>query len=155
MLLRASVFMLLAACVSPQAPVAFTTANKAESALDTVSRALAAEGQAPASVDRQASIVHTEWRDTGFMYGYVQGATATIVRRFTVTIAPSPEGSNVTVRIDAKRCAQGSFTIGGADIQGTCEEATSIPGGMQKDLDALGAKLRVALGHGMQAAPPP
>jgi len=117
-----------------------------DTALDTVSRTLAAEGQTPAATDRAANIVTTEWKDTGFRYGMIQGVSATILRRYTVTLAPAGEGSNVTVRIDAKRCQQGGFTIGGTDVRGLCEEQTDLPGSMQKELDALGAKMRTALG---------
>ena len=61
--------LLVVACGGPQKPVTFVTSAKAESAVDTVSRTLAAEGQTPANVDRQANIVQTEWKDTGFGYG--------------------------------------------------------------------------------------
>ena len=136
--LAASLVVALVACVSPQTPVTFLTPTMPARALDTVVRTLAAEGQSPASVDRQANVVQTEWQNTGFGYGQVQGVNATIVRRYTVTLALWEAGTNVTVRMDAKRCPAG-------DLRATCEEASGIPGSMQKDLDALGAKLRAAL----------
>jgi hypothetical protein len=140
----------LSACATTQKPFVFTTPAQSESSIDTVARVLAAEGQSPANVDRQLFLVQTEWKDTGFLYGQVQGVNATVVRRYTVTISPAASGSSVAVRIDAKRCPQGGFTVGGTEIRGTCEEAPLIPESMQKDLDALGAKISRALG----AAPP-
>jgi hypothetical protein len=136
----------VAACGAPQKPFVFTTPSQGDTSIDAVARALAAEGQSPANVDRQLLLVQTEWKDTGFLYGQVQGVNATIVRRYTVTISPAAAGSSVAVRIDAKRCPQGGFTIGGTEIRGTCEEAPMIPESMQKDLDSLGAKISRALG---------
>ncbi len=145
-LLAFVVGLVVIGCGSPQRPVTFLTSAKPESAIDTVSRTLAAEGQAPASADRQANIIQTEWKDTGFMYGQIQNTTATIVRRYTVTLAPTNDGSNVTVRVDTKRCPKDGFTVNGNEVRGTCEESTAIPGQLQDDLDDLAAKIRVALG---------
>jgi hypothetical protein len=133
------------ACGALEKPVTFATSVAPDAAIDTVSRTLASEGQAPRNVDRQANIVETEWKDTGYLYGQVHGTDATIVRRFTVTLAPSAEGSLTSVRMDAKRCARGAFVPGSSDPRGPCEEMTVIPGSMQTDLDGLGAKLRAAL----------
>ena len=135
----------VAGCGSPQRAVTFATAAKVETGLDVVSRTLAAEGHGSPAVDRQAGIAHTEWKDTGFLYGQVQGTTASIVRRFTVVLAPSAEGANVTVRIDAKRCAQGGFSIEGSEVRGPCEEMSVIPERFQDEIDSLGAKLQNAL----------
>jgi hypothetical protein len=68
-------------CGSPQKPVTFLTSAKAETAIDVVNRTLAAEGHTPAGGDRQANIVQTEWKDTGFLYGQVQNTPASIVGR--------------------------------------------------------------------------
>ena len=134
----------LFACGEPQRPATFVTSGTPEASIDTVARTLAAEGHTAPAVDRRAGIVNTEWKDTGFMYGQVNGVTANIVRRFTVVLAPAAQGSNVTVRIDAKRCAQG-FTIENNDVKGSCEEITALPGSFQGDIDSLGAKIRAAL----------
>jgi hypothetical protein len=143
---------IIVACGSPQRPVAFATSVTPDAALDTVSRTLAQEGHPPATVDRQSNIVQSEWKDTGFLYGQIANTPATIVRRYTVTLAPAANGAQVAVRIDAKRCPQGGYTIGGTEVRGSCEELDAIPGKYQEELDALGATLRRALGSG---APPP
>jgi hypothetical protein len=145
--------VVVSACGAPQTPVTFVTSAKGDTALDTVSRTLAAEGQTPVNVDRELGIVQTEWKDTGFLYGQVQGVNATIVRRYTVTLTPAPAGANITVRVDAKRCPQGGYTIGGTEIRGTCEEAGAIPGKMQTELDTLATKIRGALGVTLAGGP--
>lgn len=155
-LLVSSVALLASACVAQQRPVVFTTSAKVDTGVDSVSRALAADGQAPALVDRNANIVQTEWKDTGFLYGQVQGVNASIIRRYTVTLAPAADGASVTVRMDLKRCQQGGYSVGATDIRGACEEITLVPESMQKDLDALGDKVRSALGMSpAPAAAPP
>jgi hypothetical protein len=126
--------------VTTPTPFTFVSAAAADTGVDTVARTLAAEGQPPAQVDRQLHIVQTEWRDTGV------GNDETIVRRYMVTLDPGPAGTNVTVRIDAKICPKGGYTIGGTEIRGTCREANFITPGMQTDVDTLGAKIRQALG---------
>ncbi|AKV04205.1 hypothetical protein AKJ09_10868 [Labilithrix luteola] len=135
----------LVGCGSPQKPAVFATSAKIDTGVDTVARTLASEGYSTAHVDRQAGIVHTEWKDTGFLYGQVQQRNATLVRRFTVVLAPQGEGSQVTVRMDLKRCAQGGFSIDGAEVRGPCEEAELVPEKMQEELDLLGGKVRTAL----------
>lgn len=133
------------ACGAPQKPVTFTTSATLDSGIDVVSRTLAANGFLSPGVDRQAGIVTTEWKDTGFMYGQVQGGTATIVRRFVVVLAPAGQGANVTVRVDAKRCSPQGFVIENAEVHGHCEEMSDIPGKFQMEVDALAAKVQQAL----------
>lgn len=145
-ILVSSIAFLVSACGAPQRPVVFTTSAKVETGVDSVSRALAADGQTPALVDRNANIVQTEWKDTGFLYGQIQGVTASVVRRYTVTLAPTPDGANVTVRVDLKRCQQGGYSVGATDVRGACEEMSLVPPSMQDDLNSVGEKVRAALG---------
>lgn len=133
-------------CGSPQKPVMFITSANADGAIDTVSRTLAAQGHTPANVDRQSNITQTEWKDTGFLFGQVQNTSATVVRRYTVTVAPASEGANVKVRMDGKRSPQGGDTVGSTEVRGTCEELSLIPDRFQEQLDSLGRKLKQALG---------
>lgn len=144
-LLFAALGTLAMACGAPQKPVTFVSSATIESGVDVVSRTLATNGFSSPQVDRQAGIVSTEWKNTGFGYGQIQGAPATIVRRFIVVIAPAAQGSNVTVRIDAKRCTQLGFAIEGAEVRGQCEEVPMIPEQMQNEVDALGSKVQQAL----------
>jgi hypothetical protein len=123
------------------------TSARPDAGLDTVSRTLAAEGHGQGTVDRQAGIAYSQWKDTGFLFGQVQGVSASIVRRFTVILAPSGDGSSVVVRMDAKRCAQGGYSIEGSEVRGPCEEMTDIPGSFQEEVDALGGKIKQALAN--------
>jgi hypothetical protein len=131
-------------CGAPQRPVAFATSATTAAELDAVVRTFAAEGFSTQAVDYKAGVAHSEWKDTGLLFGQVQGASATIVRRFTVVVSPAGSGSSVIVRTDAKRCAQGGFSFVAQEVRGPCEELNVIPERMQHDLDALGAKLRTA-----------
>ena len=144
-LLLVGLVTLSLACGAPQKPATFVTSATLESGIDVVARTLAANGFQSPAVDRQSGIVTTEWKDTGFMYGQIQGGTATIVRRFTVVLAPAGQGANVTVRMDAKRCAQQGFVVENAEVHGHCEEMPVIPEKFQLEVDALAAKVQQAL----------
>ena len=135
------ILLALAACGAPQKPAEIAGPPPA-AARARVSAALAAEGHVPDAANSTDALVVTEWRDTGFGYGFVDGQKATIVRRFLVAIGPS----STTVRIDAKKCAVGGYTIEGVDIRGRCEDTPEIPGPMQTELDGLAAKVKTALG---------
>lgn len=116
--------------------------------LDAVVRVLASSGQSPRQVDRQSGVIHTDWRDTGFGYGFMgQQTPATIVRRFTIVVGPASggEGSDVLVRMDARRCARGEFSIVEGEPQGRCEEMNEVPQSFQKDVTDLSQQLRASL----------
>ena len=131
----------LGACGEPQKPVQIAGPPPAD-AKARVSAALASEGHVPDPAASTDALVVTEWRDTGFGYGFVDQQKATIVRRFLVVIGMD----GTTVRIDAKRCAVGGFTIDGVDVRGRCENLTEIPGPIQTELDGVAAKVKSALG---------
>ncbi len=134
----------LAACTAPQRPVSFTIVT-AEDPVATVARALATEGLPPATVEPQMGLLQTRWEDTGFMYGQVQGLTATVVRRYSVLVTPAERGAKVQVRMEAKKCQQGGFSIGETDVRGPCEVLDGLVETHQQELDALGRKLAAAL----------
>jgi hypothetical protein len=131
---------LLAACGAPQKPIEIAGAPPAD-AKSRVSAALASEGHVPDANASNDNLVVTEWRDTGFNYGFVDQQKATIVRRFLVSISPT----STTVRLDAKRCAVGGYSIEGVDVRGRCEDVADIPAPIQTELDKVGAKLQTAL----------
>ena len=137
----------IGACAEAQRPYQFTAPTSAEDPVDVVSRALAQSGYAPSGVDRQTGIVVTKWEDTGFLYGKVQGVNATIVRRYTATVAKSPDAGQVQVqlRADVQRCQQGSYAIGDVEVRGSCERMDGLVGKHQKELDSLGVKLQQSL----------
>jgi hypothetical protein len=130
------------ACTAPQKPVHFAIQSNSDEALPKVRALLAQNGHETESMDPQAGIIHTRWVDTGFMMGQVQGQTATILRRYTVTMVTMADGkSNLTLRADTKKCAQGGFEIGGEMVTGACEVMSELAPAHQQELDALGAQL--------------
>lgn len=135
----------IAACAQPQRPVEFTVAARAEDPFDTMVRALAANGLTPANVDRQAGVIQTQWQDTGFLYGQIAGVNATIVRRYAITLSRGAQGTNLLLRADTQRCAQGTFNVV-APGSGACEGMEGLVPPHQEALDALGARLRQAAG---------
>jgi hypothetical protein len=137
---------LVCGCAQEQRVVRFVVPSAADP-IDTLTRALAQSGYTPAGVDRQSGIVTTRWEDTGFLYGQLQNVGATIVRRYTITVGPASTGSEVLVRADTQRCAQGTAVITDAGVNGVCERMDGLVPKHQEDLDELGGKLRQAL-HG-------
>jgi hypothetical protein len=136
--------LVVCGCAQEQRPFKFVVAQVADP-VDTVARSLAQAGFVPATVDRQTGILTTRWEDTGFLYGQLQNVGATIVRRYTVTIGPVSTGSEISVRAETQRCAQGSTTISDAGVSGTCERMDGLVPKHQDELDHLGATLRQAL----------
>jgi hypothetical protein len=163
-------------CAQPQRLVRFHASSAAgEDAIDRVVKTLVENGQQPSEVDPKTGIIHTEWQDTGFMYGNVQNETATIHRRYTAIVTPAAGGADVVLRMDAKRCAQArvvttttrtetsgnsvrvgnsSVSWGGAAapaeqvttrVEAPCEPMDGLVDQHQEELDALGRTLRAAL----------
>jgi hypothetical protein len=132
-------------CMEAQRPYQFSVGSTAESPTSAVARTLAANGQEPVNVDEKLGLVQTRWQDTAFFYGSVGNVQATIVRRYTVTVAPGPTGNAVSLRADLKKCPQGGFTIGDTEVRGLCETIDGVPGSFQQDVDALGSKLQQSL----------
>lgn len=130
------------ACTAPQKPYQFPIQSQSDEALPKVRALLAQNGHETASMDPEAGIIHTRWVDTGFMMGSVQGQTATIIRRYTVTMVTTANGTNsLTLRADTKKCAQGGFEIGGEMVTGACEVMSELAPAHQQELDALGTQL--------------
>jgi len=121
---------------------------KQEDPVPALTRALAAEGLAVAKSDTEAGILQTRWEDTGFGYGFVNGAGATIWRRYSIVIARREGAADITVRADTQRCAAGAISSDGIEIVGVCttQFAEGLVSNHQQQLDDLGARLRLALG---------
>ncbi|MDC3987692.1 hypothetical protein KEG57_44920 [Polyangium jinanense] len=141
--------LLLGACGGflphPQQPYRFTAASADGDPADVVARHLASEGYSPANVDKEVGLVQTQWQDTGLGYGFVQDTPATLVRRFTVTIARTANGNDILLRADLQRCPKGRFTIDSTGVRGPCVAAEEHYEQNQQELDGLGARLRTAL----------
>jgi hypothetical protein len=102
---RSAVLVLAAAsCSQPQRLVRFHAPTGADEPVDALVRAFVLNGEQPAEVDAKSGIVHTQWQDTGFMYGAIRNRTATIHRRYTAIVTKGAAGADVVLRIDTRRC---------------------------------------------------
>ena len=147
-------------CAATQQPVRFHAPAAATQVqpIDNVVQALAQNGHTADKVDRQANVVHTQWQDTGFMYGQVGNATATIVRRYIVTVSMPADnnlsaGADILLRADTKRCVQGTFSSDNQALPANCEQMDGLVPKHQKELDSVGAQLRASLGAPPAPAP--
>lgn len=137
----------LVACTAPQKPYRFSLNTDKVQAMPDLRAALAEEGHETEYTDDEAGIIRTRWMDTGFMFGEVQGQTATVVRRYTVVLVSNPDNSmSLTLRADTKRCAQDGFEFAGEMVTGACEGMNELVGPHQDELDALGRTLESRLG---------
>lgn len=136
-------------CASPQRPYSFHVDRADEGLIADVVQALAANGQEAALIDPAARVVHTTWQDTGFMYGEVQGVTATIVRRYTATVRPEASGAIVMLRMDAQRCARGLYAIEGTALTGGCEVLDGLVPDHQGELDRMGRDVQSTMTSGL------
>ena len=135
---------LLFACAQQQQPYRFALPQP-PATLDVVAGALASLGQPVAASNPAAGVLSTEWRDTGFGYGYIQSVPATIVRRYIVTVASAqPSGASVQVRAEVQKCAGAAVTA--TTVSGPCEQIDGLVPKHQEELNALGAQLRQSLG---------
>jgi hypothetical protein len=138
----------LAGCLHVQRPATLALGSGAST--DAVARALALAGHPPSDVSHATGVLTTEWRDTGFRYGAVDGQYATLVRRYLAVVSPA---GILTLRAELKQCPTGGFTIGGVTIRGTCQAVDGVPESMQAELDALAGAVSQALeGQGRTAA---
>jgi len=139
-----------AACnpAQTQRPYQFTAAAQPEDPIQALTRILVANGQTPVQGDPQAGIIQTRWENTGFGYGFIHSAPASIWRRYSVTVARREGSADVTVRADTQRCVEGASTLDGINILGDCttQFAEGLVPAHQRQLDELGARLRSALG---------
>ena len=136
--------LLVAACAQQQQAYRFALAQPPSGIIDKISTALTSAGQSVAATNPGAGIVQTEWRDTGFGYGFVQGAAATVVRRYVVTVSQQPTTTVVQVRADVQKCAQA--TVRPTEVIGTCEPMDGLVPKHQDELNVLGAQLKQSLG---------
>ena len=146
--------LLVTACAAPQRPYSFEMNGARPDVLGDVVRAFAAHGEQAQRVDRDAGVIHTGWVDTGFMYGSIQDVTATIVRRYTAILQPRSGDYVVTLRADVQRCAQGSWTVEGGLLVGTCEAIDGLVPDHQADLDRMGLDVQSTLTTGLVAVAP-
>lgn len=132
-------------CAEPQRPYQFQTAPMAREPIEALATALAQAGQPPVTVDPQTGSVHTRWVDTGLHLGQVQSQDATVVRRYSATLARGSFGNEVTLRADEQRCVIRDFTLTEIDVQGKCVPVERLPPAHQTELLHLGQRIQQAM----------
>lgn len=135
---------LLIGCAQEQHAYRFALAQPPPTLVDNISAALSSAGQNVATANPSTGVVQTEWRDTGFGYGYVQGAAATVVRRYIVTVLKQPNQTIVQVHADVQKCA--GAIVKPTEVTGSCEQIDGLVPKHQEELNVLGAQLKGTLG---------
>src|SRR5262249_32008552 len=120
-----------------------------DNSFERVTRALADSGHPPITIERGSGLITTKWEDTGMSFGLVEGKTATLVKRFHVTVQTGASGAEVTVKMELKKCAAGGYTIkDDTDLVGSCEAMGDLPDPQQREVDQLGQGLEQTLSKG-------
>ena len=83
--------------------------------------------------------------DTGLHLGQVQSQDATVVRRYSATLARGSFGNEVTLRADEQRCVIREFTLTEIDVQGKCVPVERLPPAHQAELLHLGQRIQQAM----------
>jgi hypothetical protein len=137
--------MLATGCLHQQRPYSFNAPAGAEAPIDTLVRALAAEGFQPAIIAPDLGIVHTRWDHQGLCYS-PEGNEGSLLRRFTATVAPTVSSGNaVSLRADVQCCASPAVSPDGGTAYGPCAPLPAIYESHQLEVDSLGAALRDAM----------
>lgn len=76
------------------------------------------------------------------------------VRRFTITVSPAGQQSNLAITMHVQKCPPGGYTVGDMQVTGTCQAIDGIFGGDQTAIDELGGKVRAAFSQTAKSAPP-
>ncbi len=141
---------LVAGCIQPQRPYTFTAPQGPEAPIDTLVRALAAEGVQPSVVAPELGLVHTRWDNQGICY-MPEGTEGALLRRFTASVAPTvSSGSSVSLRADVQCCHAHQVSPDGGSVFGTCATLANIYEAHQREVDELGTALQSAMARSAQ-----
>jgi hypothetical protein len=126
-------------------------------AIRTVEEALVGEGFQCAVVDPERGALATTWRDSGYRVTVPLTSNdeypreASIFRRYEVVAYPRPEGAEVRLRVQARRCEP---PVRASDVPLGCHEADWDGAVLRHDLAALAQRLArrtntpvVSMGH--------
>lgn len=142
----------LAACAHSPKPYSFSS-DRVANDIDLVVKTLQESGLKPAQIDRALGTVTTYWFDTGYHFREtdivesVQYPT-NIFLRYRISVKRERDKETVVLDADAERCAPLDVTVTAAGTSGSCESMTVLFPSQQKQVEALGEKLRQALGAG-------
>jgi len=139
----------LVACAHSPRPYSFA-ANQAGNDVDVVVRTLQSNGLKAADIDRKQGTITTYWFDTGYHFretdilNSIQYPT-NIFLRYRVSLRPDNGKETVILDTDVQRCAPLDVMVTASGVTGSCEPMTLIFPAQQKQVEALGEKLREAL----------
>jgi hypothetical protein len=140
------------ACAHSPQPYVFA-ANDNGRDVDLVVRTLQSNGLQTAEIDRKQGTVTTYWFDTGYRFRETDILNpnqypTNIFLRYRVSLKHESGKSTVVLDTEVQRCAPLDVTVTASGVRGSCEPMTQIFPAQQKQVDALGEKLREALAGG-------
>lgn len=139
----------LAACAHSPKPYSFAT-EQAGNDVDVVVRTLQSNGLQMAEVDQKQGTITTYWFDTGYRFREtdvldpIQYPT-NIFLRYRVSLKHDSGKESVVLDTEVQRCAPLDVTVTASGVRGSCEPMTGLFPAQQKQVDALGEKLKAAL----------
>jgi hypothetical protein len=141
----------LGACAHSPKPYAFTAAQTGDD-VDIVVRTLAATGLKPAQIDRQRGTVTTQWFDTGYRFREIDDFReldydTDIFLRYRIAIQRAGAQETVVLETDVQRCSPTDSYVTNAGVTGSCQPMAFVFPTQQRQLEALGEKLRLELGQ--------
>ena len=139
-------------CIQSQLPYSFTSPGGPEAPLVSLARALEVHAGPVAETVSERGLLRTHWENTGncwfnpHAHPQVPGS---MVRRFTVVVAPISSGGNsITVRTNLQCCDKPvDVSSDGRSVNGRCVTPDGVYGENQREVDTLGAALQQALAH--------
>jgi hypothetical protein len=139
----------LSACAHAPKPYTFA-AEPAGNDVDVVIQTLQSSGLKPAAIDRKQGMVTTHWFDTGDQFHETDIRDSVeyptdIFLRYRISLKREAGKETVVLDADVKSCANLDVTVTPLDVLGSCESMTTLFPSQQKQIDALGEKLREAL----------
>jgi hypothetical protein len=142
----------LAACAHAPRNYSFNAAGSADD-IDVIVKTLKQNGLQPAHVDRQAGTVLTQWFDTGYRFREIDDFTqihyyTDVFLRYRVAVARSEGKESVVLTPEVQRCAPIDSRVTNDGVVGSCMPMTILFPTQQEQVDALGDKLKVAVGGG-------
>lgn len=127
---------------APQRPFVFNTPQMAREPVEALATAMRDSGHVPVHVDGAQGLVQGRWDDTRQRAKPLQEKDTTVVRRFTAKLDRGSFGHEVTLSVEAKRCAINFFTLTETDVTGTCEPLARVPKQQELELRRLGERLQ-------------
>jgi hypothetical protein len=139
----------LGACAHAPQPYSFTVGQTGND-IDVVVHTLEANGLKPAQVDRQHATVTTLWFDTGYPFREIDDFEhlhyyTDVFLRYHVSLKREGGKDTVVLAADVQRCAPEDSYVTAAGVTGSCQPMTILFPTQQKQMEALGDKLRTAL----------